>query len=386
MSLGALAAAKTPRNDYIVVLNSSSAAADRSQHRSMLGGSFIHEYVIGDFVGYAARFDTTMARQLRSRPEVILVERDVHMRQHSGKCNIQQDAPSWGIQRVSAKNWGVQRDGTYTYNAGAGADVDIYVIDAGVRVTHQDFGGRARFGANVAGGTLKTDPDGHGTHCAGVAASETYGICKACNVISVIAFDDAHHCSAATILAGFHWVMHNANASRKSVISISLGGDPGEISDAMDAAVRALVSAGVHVVGSAGNYGGDACKNSPARAASAITVSATSNEFAGQDYFAPAANFGKCVNVLAPGDSITSLGHNSDTEVGVVMSGTSMATPHVAGVLAMLASTNPAMALKEVQALMYKDTLSDLVQLLPDKDTPNKLLHHLCPTSEAVVV
>jgi len=380
-------AAPVSCNNYIVVLNSSVAADDRSQHMeflaSMRSANVIHDYTIGSFVGYAASLDVDSVHTLRSRPEVITVEQDISMHQHAGTCNTEQNAPSWGIQRVSATKQPL--DGTYTYKDEAGKDVDIYVIDAGVRVTHKDFGGRARFGANVAGGTVKTDPDGHGTHCAGIAASKTYGICKACNIISVIAFDDAHHCSASTIIAGFDWVLKNVKSGSKSVISISLGGDSGETSDAMDSAISALVAAGVHVVSSAGNYLGDACLNSPARAASAVTVSSTSNEFAGQDYFAAAANFGKCVNILAPGDVITSLGHNSDTEVGVVMSGTSMATPHVAGVMAMLASTNPSMTLPQVQDLMYKKSLSGLVQLLP-KDTPNKLLHNPCTSEDTVVV
>lgn len=373
-------------DDYIVVLNSSSAPTDRSQHLEMLtsnyGVTLKQEYAIGDFFGYAAKFDATLAEELRNRPEVITVERDIPMRQH-GQCITEQNAPSWGIQRVSAKKQPL--DGTYTYTEGGGVGVDIYLIDAGVRVTHEEFEGRARFGANVAGGTAKTDPDGHGTHCAGTAVSKSYGVCKSCNLISVIAFDDEHKCSASTIIAGFQWVTKDANASRKSVVSISLGGDPGETSDAMDAAVSALVKMGVHVVGSAGNYNGDACQNSPARASSGVTVSSTSNEFPGQDFFSPAANYGKCVNVLAPGDSIKSLGHTSDTEVGVEKSGTSMATPHVAGVLAILASTNPTMTLSEVQALMYKNTLSGLVQLLP-ADTPDKLLHNLCVSDNVVVV
>jgi len=375
-------------DDFIVVFNSSIAARHRTRHIEMLatrsGVSVKHTFDIGNLVGYAATLDAEVVQELRSSPEVSIVERDISIRQHSaGQCVTQQNAPSWGMQRVSETKQPL--DGTYTYQESAGNDVDIYVIDAGVRVTHMEFEGRARFGANVAGGSRSTDPDGHGTHCAGVAASKSYGICKACNIISVIAFDDDHECSASTILASFQWVLSNAIAERKSVVSISLGGDPGETSDAMDAAVQALVNAGVHVVGSAGNYLGDACTNSPARAASLVTVSATSNEFVGEDFFAPAANFGKCVNVLAPGDGIVSLGHNSDTEVGVVKSGTSMATPHVAGVLALLASSNPTMTLPEVQKLMYTNSLSGLVELVP-ADTPNKLLHNPCATAVATVV
>jgi len=385
--LAGLGAALASGETYIVVFNTSGANENRLQNKelitSVLGASLIEEYAFGTFNGCTAKLDATMAEELRARPEVITVERDIPMHQHSGKCVTEQNAPSWGIQRVSAKKQPL--DGTYTYKDGAGSDVDIYLIDAGVRVTHEDFGGRARFGANVAGGTVKTDPDGHGTHCAGIAASKTFGICKACNLIAVIAFDDDHHCSASTIIAGFNWVMKNTDAKRKSVISISLGGDPGETSDAMDAAVASLVGAGVHVVGSAGNYQGDACRNSPARAPSGVTVSSTSNVVTGSDFFSGAANYGKCVNVLAPGDAISSLGHNSDTEVGVVKSGTSMATPHVAGVLALLASTNPAMTLEEVQGLMYKNTQNDLVQLCP-KDTPNKMLHSPCTGADAVVV
>jgi len=381
--LAALAAC----DDYIVVFSSFSAARDRTQHVEMLGSrlgvSVSHEYAIGSFVGYAATLDASVAEELRNRPEVSIVERDIPIHQHSGQCITQENAPSWGMQRVNQKEQPLK--GTYTYEKGAGMDVDIYVIDAGVRVTHEDFEGRARFGANVAGGTVTTDPDGHGTHCAGVAASKSYGICKACSIISVIAFDDNHDCSASTIIAGFQWVLGNAGSDRKSVVSISLGGAAGETSDAMDAAVQALVDAGVHVVGSAGNYLGDACRNSPARATSLVTVSSSSNEFAGYDYFAPGANGGECVNILAPGDSIKSLGHQSDSEVDVKKSGTSMATPHVAGVLAILASINPTMTLAEVQGIMYTNSLSGLVELVPT-GTPNKLLHYSCADADAEAV
>jgi len=380
-------AASVSCDNYIVVFNSSVDARGQVLHKefltSTIGANVTHEYAFGAFAGYAATFDASVAQALQARPDVALVERDIPLRQQSGTCKTQQKAPSWGMQRVSETAWPL--DGTYTYKEDAGANVDIYLVDAGVRVTHQDFEGRASFGANVVGGTQTTDPDGHGTHCAGVAVSKTYGICKACSLISVIIFDDSHKCSASSLIAGFQWVTKNRKSGRKSVISISVGGDSGETSDAMDAAIAALVAAGVHVVGSAGNYQGDACKNSPARASSIITVSSTSNEFANSDYFSPAANYGKCVNILAPGDDIVSLGHNSDTEVGVVMSGTSMATPHVAGVVSMLASSNPLMTLPEVESIMYKNSLLDLVQLLP-KDTPNKLLHFPCTGVDTLVV
>lgn len=376
-SFGALAAAE----DYIVVFDTSLAAAHRPEHKLFLassGVSVTREYEFGSFSGYAAVLDNaSVLEELQSRPEVSLVERDIPIRQQAlaGKCQTQQNAPSWGIQRVSETR--LPLDGTYAYTDGAGKDVDIYVIDAGVRVTHQEFEGRASFGANVAGGTVETDPDGHGTHCAGVAAGKTYGICKACNIISVIAFDDDHRCSASTILAGFQWVHDNFKSGRKSVVSISLGGDPGETSDAMDAAVTELVHKGVHVVGSAGNYNGDACHNSPARAADIVTVGSMSNLLTSVDLFSGGSNFGKCVNILAPGDDIISLGIKSDSDVGVSLSGTSMATPHVAGVLAMLASNNPSMSLSEVQNLMYQNALEDLVEQVP-ADTPNKLLHNPC--------
>lgn len=379
MALGALVGAS---DDYIVVFNSSMSVARHAGHvaqlSSMSGVSVLEEYSFGSFAGYAARLeDPAMAAELRSWPEVAIVERDIPMRlKASNQCTTQSDVPSWGVARTSETT--LPLDYTYKYPNGSGSDVDVYVLDTGIRVTHKEFEGRASFGYNAAKGSVDTDQDGHGTHVAGTVASKNYGICKACNLVSVKIFTDGGDCSAAIIIRGFQWVMQNLDPKKKIVINISVGGDPGETSDAMDTAVNELVASGVHVVGAAGNENTDSCTESPARAQGIVAVGATMLLGDTTDFFLGGSNFGKCVTILAPGDKIVSLGISSDNDVDIVDSGTSMASPHVAGVLAMLASDNPSMSLPQVQDLLLSAALSGKVGSVPD-GTVNKLLHKPCP-------
>jgi len=349
------------------------------------GAEITHEYSIGTFQAYALTFPESLsplARQqqlgaLTARAEVAFVEKDIQLKTKSEApaCDVQRDVPSWGIARTSETK--LPLDGTYRYTDGVGADVDVYVLDTGVRVTHHEFEGRASFAFNAAGGKIDTDKDGHGTHVAGTVGAKHYGVCKECRIISVKIFKDNGDCTATTIINGLNFVFKHFNATRGTVINISVGGDPGETSDAIDAAVNQLVAAGVHVVGAAGNENVDACTESPARAKSIIAVGATMILTQTTDYFLGGSNFGKCVKMFAPGDKIVSLGIGSDTEVGVVDSGTSMATPHVAGTLAKFVSLNMNASLPMVQQMLFDSALDKVIQGVP-KGTVNKLVHKGC--------
>ena len=191
--------------------------------------------------------------------------------------------------------------GAHRYADGVGSNADVYVLDTGVRVTHTDFEGRATFSYNAAGGKVDTDKDGHGTFVAGVIAGAKYGICKKCNIISVKVFTDSGDCSASILIAAFDWVAKHFNTTRVSVINISVGGDPGETSDALDAAVNAAVDLGIHVIGAAGNENVDACTESPGRAEKIVAVGSSMLLAETSDYFLGGSNFGRCVKLFAPG-------------------------------------------------------------------------------------
>lgn len=377
---------------YIVVFKDELEEAQRQEHMPSVAryGSLQHEFSIGIFSGYAIEASLEGVAAIRKMPEVAYIEKDIPMRlkssaQTKSQCLQEKNAPSWGIQRISEKTPGASK-GAYSYPSDVGSDVDVYVLDTGVRITHEDFEGRASFGFNAAGGKIDTDKDGHGTAVAGIVASKTYGVCKQCNIISVKIFTDAGDTSASPIIAAFNWVAKNYNRMRKIVINISVGGDPGETSDAMDAAVNALVAKGVHVVAAAGNENVDACTESPGRASGILGVGSTDLLLGTSDIFLGGSNFGKCVKMLAPGNTISSLGCSSDTSVAKGdLSGTSFSSPHVAGVLAELASLNKNASLAAVQQMLIDNSLKNLVELVTG-GTPNRLLHKDCPTAEMVVV
>jgi cerevisin len=355
-------------------------------------------YTFGSFAGYAMSLSSADSKvviaALSSRPEVSVVEEDIPLflkrnpslrstaNETQSGCASQTQVPSWGLARVGVKTPAEVSKGIYTYNtdksAPVGNDVDLYIMDTGVMVEHTQFDGRASFGVNV-GGDIATDEDGHGTFVAGVAAARDYGVCKHCKIISVKVFTDDKpypQSSESILIAGFEWIAKNFKKDRKSVINVSVGGNPGQKSDAMDAAVNALVDMGVHVVAAAGNENWDSCDISPARASKIISVGSMML-LAGTDFFLGGSNWGPCVRILAPGDAIRSLGISSTSSVGVVDTGSSFAAPHVAGVLAELASTHKDAGLADVQSMLFDQALDGIVQGVT-KNTVNKLVHHTC--------
>jgi subtilisin family serine protease len=230
--------------------------------------------------------------------------------------------------------------------------VQIHVLDTGVRASHVEFGGRVQAGYTaIADGNGTNDCHGHGTHVAATAAGSVHGIAKSAAVVPVrvLACDGSGTMSG--VLAGLDWVA--ANAVRPAVVNMSLGGGA---SATLDSAVANVVSRGISVAVAAGNDNMDACTRSPAREPSALTVGATASNDARASY----SNWGRCLDLFAPGSSITSAGISSDTAL-VTMSGTSMATPHVAGNVALLLQGQPALAPGEV------------AQLIKSRATPSKV-------------
>lgn len=242
---------------------------------------------------------------------------------------------------------------TYTYDANPGAGADIYILDTGIYTQHSEFGGRAKWGATF-GGFADVDGNGHGTHCAGIAGGSQYGVAKTANLIAVKVLSDDGGGAAADIVSGMNWVAQQfAATGRPSIASLSLAGLP---STPLDDGVTALTEAGVHVTVAAGNNGNDACGMSPARSASAITVGAATI----LDSRSSWSNFGSCVDIFAPGSDIISSWIGSTTATNDI-SGTSMSTPYVAGIIAYLISSRGNMTPAAMATLLNSVSLQGIL-------------------------
>lgn len=255
----------------------------------------------------------------------------------------QQTNPPWGIDRIDQRS--LPLDNRYRYSTG-GAGVTVYVVDTGVRSDHLDFGGRVMAGYNAASGDpAGSDCSGHGTHVAGTIGGGFSGVAKSVTIVPVRVFAcGAAQTPTSVIIAALAWIVADHDAGEPAVANLSLGGsaDP-----ALDAAVNALIADGVTVVVAAGNEATDACASSPARVAGAITVGAVDSS----DLLASFSNRGSCVDLFAPGVSIVSAGYLSANGLRV-MSGTSMASPHVAGAVALLLVEQPGLSPAQASTIL----------------------------------
>ncbi|KAA1471520.1 serine protease [Dentipellis sp. KUC8613] len=317
---------------YIVQLKGD---ASKSQHLSWLHGvtgnqsAVTHDWDAHFLNGYAGEFTGDVLNALRASPDVASVSEDgiVHITSTVTETN----AP-WGLSRLS-QDGPVSGSATslnykYSYDSTAGSGVDIYVVDTGIFTTHSDFGGRAKWGATF-GGYANADGNGHGTHVSGTAAGTRFGVAKAAHLIAVKVLSDQGSGQVSDIVSGLNYVATQAKSSgRPSIATLSLGGSP---STALDNGISSLVSQGIHVTVAAGNDNQNAANTSPARVAVANTIGASTIS----DARASFSNFGSVVDIFAPGQDVTSAWIGSTSATNTI-SGTSMATPHVAGLIAYL--------------------------------------------------
>ncbi|WP_431329781.1 S8 family peptidase [Streptomyces sp. IPPR8] len=361
---GTVLAAGSPtavKDSYIVTLKKSTGL----KASSAAGKDLVEDY--GGTVkktfrsalnGYTATLSATEARRLAADPAVASVEQDQRVRLAD---TTQANAP-WGLDRIDQMS--LPLSGTYTYPDSAGSGVTAYVIDTGVRITHQQISGRASYGYDaVDGDTTASDGNGHGTHVATTIAGTTYGAAKKAKIVAVRVLDNNGSGTTAGVIAGIDWV--TANHSGPSVANLSLGGGA---STTLDTAVRNSIASGVTYAVAAGNSGANASSYSPARVTEAITVGATTSTDAKASY----SNYGSILDLFAPGSSITAGWHTGDTATNTI-SGTSMATPHVAGAAAVyLANHTSATPAQVATALVNSATTGKVTS--PGTASPNRLL------------
>jgi len=328
------------------------------------------KWSFGDFKGYAASIkDKELLAKIEQLPEVEWVEEDGVMSIDQA-CNTQKGA-TWGITRTSEKV--LNPDGLYSYTLD-GTGVTVFVIDTGIYIDHNDFGGRAVWGTNTVDSGTK-DGNGHGTHCAGTIGGTTYGMAKNAKLVAVKVLSDSGSGSTQSVIDGISWAVKNKNGP--SIGSMSLGGGK---SATLNSAVANAVSQGLVMVVAAGNDNRDACNYSPASTPEAITVAASDNK----DTKATFSNYGTCVELFAPGVAITSTWIGSPSSVNTI-SGTSMACPHVAGQAAKYLQKNPSASAAVVKAWLDGNGQKDIIKNVPvTPKTPNVLLFADCSTTSAV--
>lgn len=299
------------------------------------------------------------ADELRRSGQISDVEIDAPLK----LADTQVSPSQWGLDRIDQR--ALPLSGSYSPVA-SGAGVSAYVIDSGVLASHNDFGGRVGGGwTAISDGQGTSDCNGHGTHVAGIIAGETYGVAKAASIIPVRVVDCTGSGYTSDLIAGLDWVAANHVAGTPAVANLSIGGP---VSSMVDSAVEGLVADGVTAIIAAGNASADACNTSPARVGDALTVAASDSS----DQQASFSNFGPCVDLYAPGVGITSDGYSSASATAV-MSGTSMAAPHVAGAAAVLLSLYPQLTPAAVGTLLLSEATPGKVSAV-SAGTPNRLL------------
>jgi aqualysin 1 len=348
---------------YIVVFTPGTpgAAANAAAASARAMGAQVHYTYDVALQGFAATLPEQALNGLRHNPNVEYIEVDSTV-----SLDATQTGATWGLDRIDQA--ALPLNGAYTYNY-TGAGIKAYIIDTGIRLSHNEFGGRASDGYDAVDKRLPAaDCNGHGTHVAGTVGGATYGVAKGVSLVAVRVLNCNGSGTTSGVIKGIDWVTGDHQSGAPAVANMSLGGGA---STSLDAAVNASIADGVTYAIAAGNSNANACNYSPARVPAAITVGATTNTDARASY----SNYGACLDIFAPGSSITSAWYTSNTATNTI-NGTSMATPHVAGAAALYLQANPGATPAAVASALVSGATSGKVTS-PGTGSPNRLLYTL---------
>jgi subtilisin family serine protease len=349
-------------NSYIVVFKDATMSAQSVQDQVAATAAKYDSDVDYTYTaalrGFAGTMSEQSAKELAADPAVSFVQQNRTVRMLTDQPN----PPSWGLDRVDQRSLPLNSNYSYSNTA---SNVTSYVIDTGIRTTHSDFGGRATWGTNTTGDGNNTDCNGHGTHVAGTIGGASHGLAKAVRLVAVKVLNCSGSGSFAGVAQGIDWVTQN-HTSGPATANMSLGASGSDA--ATEQAVRNSISDGVTYALASGNSNSDACNFTPARVGEAITVNASTNA----DARASFSNFGSCTDIFAPGQNIVSAWNTSDSATNNI-SGTSMASPHVAGAASLYLGANPTASPATVQAALKANGTPGKITS-PGNGSPNTLL------------
>ncbi|MEH1711057.1 S8 family peptidase [Acinetobacter pittii] len=360
--LGSSEAKGIIKNQYIVILNKDVGSSNEfaqgiaKQH----GGKVLQTYdaVLKGFAIYLPDVaGTAFVEAMKKNPKVVSIENDTIMKIDA----TTQSNPDWGLDRIDQKN--LPLDSAYSYLQ-TGSGTTAYIVDTGILSTHQQFSGRVLSGYTaISDGNGTSDCHGHGTHVAGTVGGSTYGVAKNVSLVPIRILGCDGSGASSNVIAGLDWILKNGK--KPAVVNMSLGG---EANASLDSAVENLFNNGYVMVVAAGNSNTDACSSSPARVSKAITVAATDST----DTRASYSNYGSCIDIFAPGSQINSswIGSNTATKV---LNGTSMATPHVVGVVAEMLQSTPTATPQTISNNLLNQASNNVVK--NPSGSPNRLLY-----------
>lgn len=324
-------------------------------------GGTVHYRYRHAIKGMALTIPEPALKGLAHNPNIAWIEPDGIMTADGSPQDLTGYSGLWGLDRIDQQY--LPMNNTYTYTPD-GSDVNVYIVDTGILTTHGDFGGRAKYGYNAISSSDPVDDNGHGTHVAGTVGGSTYGVAKNVTLYAVKVLNSSGSGTTSGVIAGVDWV--SANHSTPAVVNMSLGGG---ISLTLDAAVLGCINSGVTVVVAAGNNNKNAANYSPARVPEAITVGATTSTDARAYY----SNYGSILDLFAPGSSVLSAWYTSNTATNTI-SGTSMATPHVAGAAALYLQNNTSATPAAVSTALKSNATSGVLTSI-GTGSPNLLLY-----------
>ncbi|MFJ2573729.1 S8 family serine peptidase [Streptomyces halstedii] len=348
-------AATAVSGSYIVML---AEKTDKAELAAQYGGTLQRNYSSAINGFSASGLSETEAKRLAADPAVskVVQNKKFHIN------TTQENPPSWGLDRIDQTE--TAGDDAYTYPDAAGEGVTAYVIDTGVRVTHEDFEGRATSGFDAVDNDDDADDgNGHGTHVAGTIAGAAHGVAKKAKIVAVRVLDDSGSGTTEQVVAGIDWVTDHHEGPSVANMSLGGGADP-----ALDAAVQKAIASGVTFGVAAGNESSDAGGGSPSRVPEAITVASSTID----DQQSSFSNYGSVVDIYAPGSNITSDWNDSDDGTNTI-SGTSMATPHVVGAAAVYLAGHPDATPEQVSDALTEGATPDAISNAT-QGTANKLL------------